>query len=318
MRWLVWRQHRWDATSGLAVVIGLGVAMLVVTAASANLLAEIGRACSNTNDQCGSLRADYNITFGPFQMLIFISGVVMPLLVGIFVGAPLMAREYEQGTNLLVWAQGITRRRWFLATVGLIAVGAVAGMALFAGIAQVWLAPQEAVTNLWYSFDVAPLVIVPYTLFALTLGIALGALIQRTLPAMAVTLVIFAAIRGAIAFFVRPYYLPPLTHDIAKDLGMSSAWIVGSLQQVDLSGHQISVDRWNQVLQQCSEITAPSGKVAGPPPMEVCLHEHGVMLVQQYQPDSRFWLFQSIESAIFLALALLLAAVAYRLVMRRT
>jgi hypothetical protein len=43
-----------------------------------------------------------------------------------------------------------------------------------------------------------------------------------------------------------------------------------------------------------------------------------VLVVQHYQPESRFWLFQSIEAAIFIALALLLMAIAYRLIVRKS
>lgn len=46
------------------------------------------------------------------------------------------------------------------------------------------------------------------------------------------------------------------------------------------------------------------------------LKEHSVVMPQQCQPESRFWLFQGIEAAIFLVLAALLVAVAYSIVMR--
>jgi hypothetical protein len=36
----------------------------------------------------------------------------IPLLFGVFWGAPLLAREFEDGTHNLAWTQGVTRRRW--------------------------------------------------------------------------------------------------------------------------------------------------------------------------------------------------------------
>jgi hypothetical protein len=42
----------------------------------------------------------------------------------------------------------------------------------------------------------------------------------------------------------------------------------------------------------------------------------GVYSLFQYQPASRFWLFQGIEAGLFVVLAALLFALAYRLVMR--
>jgi len=41
-----------------------------------------------------------------------------------------------------------------------------------------------------------------------------------------------------------------------------------------------------------------------------------VFALQHYQPADRFWLFQSIEAVIFIMMALVLLALAYRLVMR--
>src|ERR1700733_3454397 len=38
--------------------------------------------------------------------------IVVPLLIGLFWGAPLLAKEFEDGTNGLAWTQGVTRRRW--------------------------------------------------------------------------------------------------------------------------------------------------------------------------------------------------------------
>jgi hypothetical protein len=46
---------------------------------------------------------------------------VLPALAGLFVGAPLLARELEQGTHRFAWTQGVTRRRWLLSKTALLA-----------------------------------------------------------------------------------------------------------------------------------------------------------------------------------------------------
>jgi hypothetical protein len=48
-----------------------------------------------------------------------------------------------------------------------------------------------------------------------------------------------------------------------------------------------------------------------------CLAAHGYHRSVTYQPAGRFWAFQGIEVAIFLALAAVLLAVAYRLMLTR-
>ena len=47
--------------------------------------------------------------------------LVVPAIIGIFWGAPLVARELETGTYRLAWTQSVTRTRWLavkLAVVG--------------------------------------------------------------------------------------------------------------------------------------------------------------------------------------------------------
>ena len=47
-----------------------------------------------------------------------------------------------------------------------------------------------------------------YAAFAFVLGVAAGILLRRTVPAMAATLVVFAAVQVAVPFAVRPYVRP--------------------------------------------------------------------------------------------------------------
>jgi hypothetical protein len=51
--------------------------------------------------------------------------------------------------------------------------------------------------------------------------------------------------------------------------------------------------------------------------MTSCWHEHGVKLVQAYQPADRFPLFQGIETAIFVIAAIALLGLSVWLVRRR-
>ena len=52
--------------------------------------------------------------------------LVLPALIGIFWGAPLIARELEAGTHRLVWNQSVTRTRWLAVKLGLVGLAAVA------------------------------------------------------------------------------------------------------------------------------------------------------------------------------------------------
>ena len=52
--------------------------------------------------------------------------LAVPALLGIFWGAPLVARELETGTYRLAWTQSVTRTRWLAVKVALVGLASVA------------------------------------------------------------------------------------------------------------------------------------------------------------------------------------------------
>ena len=69
---------------------------------------------------------------------------VLPALAGLFVGAPLLAREFEQGTYRVAWTQAITRRRWLLSKTALLALATVVAGGLASAIVMWWREPFDA------------------------------------------------------------------------------------------------------------------------------------------------------------------------------
>ena len=155
---------------------------------------------------------------------------------------------------------------------------------------------------------------VAWTLFSFALGVAAGAAIGRTVPAMAVVLVGFLAVRAAIALFARRNFLPPVMTEVSGPLisGQGQAWLMGNQQPVDLHGNSISSGQFDQITNGC--LTSRSG---GNFDLQACWHEHGIKVLQTYQPADRFPLFQGIETAIFVIAAIALLGFAVWLVRRR-
>src|SRR5205814_8144758 len=140
--------------------------------------------------------------------------LVVPLLIGLFWGAPLVARELEDGTHRLVWTQSVTRRRWFTTKVALVGGAAAAGAVAFAELVTWWSsmftrANADRLTP--GIFDIRGIVPVAYVLFALALGVFVGTLVRRTLPAMAATLGAFIGVRILVTLFLRAHYLAART-----------------------------------------------------------------------------------------------------------
>ena len=52
--------------------------------------------------------------------------IVVPGVLGLFWGAPLVARELQTGTYRLAWTQSVSRRRWLLVKLGVVGLAAMA------------------------------------------------------------------------------------------------------------------------------------------------------------------------------------------------
>ena len=270
-----------------------------------------------------------------------------PAVVGLFWGAPLIAHELETGTFALAWSQSVTRTRWLAIKL---AVGVLAAMAATEALSLLftwWAAPlSRAVSqggsgnslamNQFNPLAFATHGITPlgYAAFAFALGVTLGALIRRTVPAMAVTLAIFAALQIAMPLWIRPNLLPAshtttaITNDTTLNLykggsphkftytlaadgglpGQPEAWIRSS-GATDSTGHPVST-----VLPSACSPAASSG---GPGPgLAKCLASQGIRLGVTYQPASRYWPLQGAETGIYLVLSLALIGCCFRRIRR--
>ncbi|MGC2003664.1 ABC transporter permease subunit, partial [Trebonia sp.] len=160
----------------------------------------------------------------PYDVVFLLStGIILlaPAVIGLFWGAPLIARELETGTATLAWNQSVTRTRWLAVKL---VIGGLTAMAVTEALCLMqtwWAVPiSQAVADgsgvgvaqsRFSQLNFATHGITPlgYAAFAFALGVAAGALIRRTVPAMAVTLAIFAALQVAMPLWVRPNLAPP-------------------------------------------------------------------------------------------------------------
>jgi hypothetical protein len=133
--------------------------------------------------------------FGPVDVAdkLLLGVQYVPLLIGMFLGVPLLAREFEQRTLLLAWSQDVSPIRWMwtrLLLLGLFVAALTAGLSLAAGhLAQVLHDVGEGSMfdgSMFLDSGLLPLAI-GVSWFAV--GVALGAAVRRVLPAgMAVVL----------------------------------------------------------------------------------------------------------------------------------
>jgi hypothetical protein len=329
MMWLTWRQFRGQAIAAAAGLAVLAVALGVTGPHLARLYAASGLASCSVRGSCAALTAAFlsRVTSDAvYPALYFLgAGVVYagPAVIGMFWGAPLVARELEVGTFGLTWNQSVTRVRWMAVKLGLVGLAAVATAGLLSIMTTWWASPITRAGGLPIGLSqlsrFSPVVfatsgITPmgYAAFAFVLGAAAGMLIRRTVPAIAVTLAIFAALQVLVPLAVRPHLLAPVHVTAPVDVNLKDSQVASSGQltvPVNLPGAWVIS---NQTI-------TPAGRVFVLPVIPAC--QSGTQracdawLARQhlrrrivYQPASRFWAFQGYETAIFLALALGLAA----------
>ncbi|MER5916618.1 hypothetical protein ABT124_41145 [Streptomyces sp. NPDC001982] len=310
MIWLTWRQHRKQALYAVvalavlaAAMVPTGLHMHSVFESSGLAACQDGRgtACDRVVNQFGNRFA--SLAFVPILFML------LPLLIGLFFGAPLVAREVEQGTHRLVWTQGVSRLHWASVKLVLLGTAAVVLSTVYALGVSWWITPLAAAGSGRFGngyFDVQGIAPIGYTLFALALGTFAGTVWTRVLPAMAATLGAFAVVRTLVEVFARPHFMPAktLTYGIQDAPPRMAARVAGNWvysQGVrDAAGRMVIPD--GQVT--CPATTKSGCGVPGLGP--------GSYNWEVYQPASRFWEFQLIETGLFVALAAVLLHLAVR------
>jgi hypothetical protein len=333
MTWVTWRQYRLQGAIALALLAAFAAIELTTGLRMAaawhtlqvNCAGAAGRNQSDPTCSGGQL-------IGQLGNDLRVLSVLVPALAGVLLGAPLVAHEIETGTTSFAWTQGITRTRWLLVKTGwLLLAAAVCGGAVSA-LVTFWSGPVNAMQADQFNgdfFDTQGLVPVGYAVFATALGIAAGTLLRRTLPAIAVTVGVFIAVRVFIDEQVRAHLMPAVTTVVS----MTSTWWppgiawVFSTSVISSSG-QVLKSRYDingfPVTAACAKLF-PDGapKVKGPTsgdPITAalnCMQSAGYRQIISYQPGWRYWPFQGIETAIYLLLAAALIAVAWYVLRRR-
>jgi ABC-type transport system involved in multi-copper enzyme maturation permease subunit len=320
MIWLTWRQHRRQALFTLAALAVLAALMIPTGLAMHHAFGDLGLPdCVRQLGDTQLVQADYsqacNISLKQFDRQYGTLGsvgilfVFLPLLVGLFWGAPLVAREVEQGTHRLVWTQGVSRRHWAMVKFGIVGAATLIVAVVYGLGMSWWYAPLSRAGDGRFGlliFDMQGLVPIGYTLMAVALGIFAGTMWHRVLPAMAATLVGFLGLRVALTLLARPHYLPAHTltypaQGVSPQLNPALGdWVVSQ-----------------NVRDATGKVVMPHAQVGCPPQNGTCGGlGAGAYNWELYQPGDRFWIFQGIETGIFVVLAALLLYLAIRRIRR--
>ena len=117
MLWVTWRQHRGLLIS-VSVTFAFGVIVMLITGSRIHHDYAILMACRPAaSPACQRLSNYFNSTDWHQAQGIHVAVLAAPLLLAMFAGPPVLARELENGTFRYAWTQGIGRVRWTVAKV---------------------------------------------------------------------------------------------------------------------------------------------------------------------------------------------------------
>ncbi|WP_194894775.1 ABC transporter permease [Catenulispora pinisilvae] len=308
--WLTWRQHRWPIVISAAITVIFFVLMAITASdlgsMAAKCLTETAEQCQRKNTEAVPSHATYLMN----------SLVFLPVLVAVFWGVPLLAREFEQRTLPLAWSQDVSRGKWLAGKTTVMVV-------LIAAMGTVLAAESEHLAYQYHAYTSESLFEgtqfqaggwLPLTLGLawLAVGIAAGAATRRVLAAIAVVgglwivrMVGMVQLRPRFMTAVtvmKPYQLAkrdrsgPPVFTLSNDMGINS----GSVPFVDAHGGTHSpmqvMDTW------CGSADD----------MNACLHQHGIVgNLVKFQPAGRMGTFHLIENGMNLGLFVIALAVAW-------
>lgn len=323
MGWVAWRRFR-PTVLGLVVLVG---------ALSAYLL-YAGNQVRSAYDAVGTCRPPIDTPDCQFTWMTFVEGhadpgflgpllLLLPGLVGAFVGAPILGRELETGVFRYSWTQGIGRTRWAAGLIVPAALGVALLMGLF-GLLVTWRnwpiidsgAHHRLDPSMFPSTGVA---IIGWAMLAFSGGVLAGLLWRKTIPAIVSAFAVWFGLLFLAASLRLTLWTPlTTTRELrTSDTDLEEWWTKDGSQVSTAEINDVLEDIGAQMHEGALSMQVDQGATASTDPMEY-LRENGYTLVHSYQPDSRYWPIQLMELGVLLALSAVLLGVTFWLLRRRS
>jgi hypothetical protein len=282
MIWVSWRQHRIQAIACLGLLAVLAVYAILVSTSMRSAFSQDGlAACIAHGTRTGGCQAEIISFMNRFNFLVNGTADVllfmMPGLIGVLIGGPLIGRELETGTWRLAWSQTVPRTRWLAVKLILVAGGLLLLGAAMTALITWYRQPMDRLTGSFSdsaAFDYEGLTLTAYLLCAFALALLAGLLLRRNLPAMVAAFVTWLAIRSIVEFGLRAHFQAPVTLRVTA--APNTPYTMGPDVVPPQTGH---IGDW-----------------------VLSVNRVGAQIVTVYQPADRFWDFQLIEAGAFVAL----------------
>jgi hypothetical protein len=331
MIWFTWRQFRTQTWITVAALAAVGVLLVIFARSIEDMYtaANVAACQGDCTAAIANFLSQYRASNGIIYDLATVMTYAVPALIGVFWGAPLIARELEAGTHRLAWNQSVTRTRWLATKLAIVggAAAMTAGLlswAVTTSSNRIDDATGDKITPLFYG--ARGIVPIGYAIFAFILGVTLGMLIRRTVPAMAATLSIYSVAAYSMQEWIREHLISASHVINPLDLSSMDTVGIGADGQMTVIGSDNLPDAWvlsNQTITDTGQVfTGPAdpqycGLDASAHACDEWLGSLGLRQDLTYHPASHFWPLQWTETGVLLAAAALLAAFCFWWTRRR-
>jgi len=240
-----------------------------------------------------------------FHRLLTLAAIATPAAAGALAGSGLFGAELSRGTHVFALSQGVSRLGWW--SRGLL----VAGLPVAAAVAAVtpviawWSRPLGHTTDpdpLGPSvFLTSGLVPAGYTVLAFCVAAAAGLLLRSTVRALVLALAVQVVVLVLTTLWLRPAYLPPETRQVplpSSQNGLAMSLGPPNTRNIDYGfvGARGDLVPFHEALPASACITTSDE-------FECVTSKGFVAYYSRFQPFSRYWPFQFIETGLLLVLA---------------
>jgi hypothetical protein len=342
---LIYKQHRFETIAISVLCLGLAAAGLIEAfrlfalntpvACLGNgygyggyvgpMMTGIGTQPTGIDPCQAALNVRYGLTSSIDFTLVMALFVFAPFIAGLTFGAPLVARELEQGTAPLSWSLAGSRRRWLLfrmLAMGGLLVVLLGAVAISSDVYQGTMSPTVDVHASFATYTYRGAIDIFWGLAAFLGTVALGTIFGRTLPAVFIAVVICFFARGGWEPVMNRTILPPLAVMQSQDIqNNQSGWSPNDLYvyyRTYLDGKPWDGDLnawWNA--HQPAMIADPSGGIQPDPNAPAFDPAQEPQQIPFLISGSQYWPVVALESGILLLGSLICGAVALIWVDRR-
>lgn len=326
---VVWLQHRGAIIGVFALYAAFAAAILIGEGSARSMFAKyvaghcitgaMRAACPTISNNLADMK-------DPISSVLFVLEI-LPVIVGVFLGAPLVAREIESGTYRFTFSQATSRTRYLVATIAMLGVFVAAGGGVLGFLFAGWARPFEVAgvgESMWQpgNFATSWWMLAAWSLLGVAAGALVGTVVKRVVPAMATTLVLVGGlVLTATAVGVRQLIsiAPLVTKSITpRELGVGAiglqantgggprgAWLIRAW----MTGSHGAILNPSQSNRMLALVNARKGSSVGALHLLALWH---VAYWVSYQPASRFPLFQGVAGAFLILLGAIATVITAR------